>query len=380
MKSAVANRVTHPIADSRSAPVATNTSPSQRPPALPSRLRKPVVTSPQKPSPPSSIQVMANSNGPVNVRSPVTKAAAPLPPPVKSTPPTSPSHYAVPSVMKTSNESSAKRSEYQTPVIARTPRSTVAPPPPSNSSRISQPGAPLSTSSPKLGGRNNASIGNNVISLNIRVEGKSAPPQDLPAWTNNSPNHRKPVIGVAVPERDNGSLDSGSFEQDSLDGSTDFDLSTLINQSEQAVTRVISRLAVPLAAKPEKPHLQDDEDLGLLEAARERLINESRQFVTASKMFVKSVTDSPQTMAVCLSQCVLLVERMSVAVEDVSQRENNRDLPPKVRDVARAFLHTLKAAAEASGMGVSDPSMGRLMGKATALAGVLTILMRSLRP
>ena len=318
----------------------------------------------------------ASSNGPVNVRSPVTKAAAPPPPPVKSTPPSSPSHYAVPSVMKTVNESPAKRSEYQTPVVARAPRSTAAPPPPTNSSRISQPGAPLSTSSPKLGGRNNASIGNNVISLNIRVEGKSPPGQE---WTNNSPNHRKPGGGVAVPERDNGSLDSGSFEQDSLDGSTDFDLSTLISQSEQAVTRVISRLAIPLAAKAEQPHLQD-EDLGQLEAARERLINESRQFVTASKMFVKSVTDSPQTMAVCLSQCVLLVERMGVAVEDVSQRENNRDLPPKVRDVARAFLHTLKAAAEASGMGVSDPSMGRLMGKATALAGVLTILMRSLRP
>lgn len=97
-------------------------------------------------------------------------------------------------------------------------------------------------------------------------------------------------------------------------------------------------------------------------------------------MFVKSVTDTPQNMAVCLSQCVVLVERMGVAVEEVARLEHNRDLPSKVRDVARAFLHTLKAAAEAAGQGVSDPSMGRLMGKATALAGVLTILMRSLRP
>ena len=197
------------------------------------------------------------------------------------------------------------------------------------------------------------------------------------AWTSNSPNHRKPGNGVA--EKDGGSLDSGSFEQDSLDGSTDFDLVSLIGQSEQAVNRVISRLAVPLAGKSER-HLPEDGNASQLEAARERLINESRQFVTASKMFVKSVTDSPQTMAVCLSQCVVLVERMGSAVEDVSQLEQNRDLPPKVRDVARAFLHTLRAAAEASGQGVSDPSMGRLMGKATALAGVLTILMRSLRP
>lgn len=181
-----------------------------------------------------------------------------------------------------------------------------------------------------------------------------------------------------VIDQDSGSLDSGSFEQDSLDGSVDFDLSLLVNQSEMTVNRVISRLAHPIAPRSSNGI---GEDLpGQVEEARERLINESRQFVTASKMFVKSVTDSPQSMAVCLSQCVSLIERMGQAVEEVAQREQNRDLPAKVRDVSRAFLHTLRAASEASGQGVGDPSMGRLMGKATALAGVLTILMRSLRP
>ena len=102
--------------------------------------------------------------------------------------------------------------------------------------------------------------------------------------------------------------------------------------------------------------------------------------MTASKMFVKSVTDSSQTMVTCLAQCVVLIERMTHAVEDVALHEHSRDLPPKVRDVARAFLHTLQSAIDASGQGVNDPSMGRLMGKATALAGVLTVLMRSLRP
>ncbi|KAI9562022.1 hypothetical protein GHT06_012987 [Daphnia sinensis] len=384
-KSVIVNRVARPGVDSRSAPTPASVLPSQRPPALPSRLRKPPVTSsvtsPQKPTPPVIQMATSSINGPSGARTTVTKAAAPPPPPIKSTPPSSPSHYAVPGVMKPLNESPAKHSEYQIPVVSRVPRTTMAPPPPSDSSRVSQPGAPLSTSSPKLGARTNASIGNNVISLNIRVEGKGTPGQDVPTWTNNSPSHRKSGnSGVVLPERDNGSLDSGSFEQDSLDGSTDFDLTTLISQSEQAVSRVISRLAVPPVAKAEQAHLQGDEDLSQIEAARDRLINESRQFVTASKMFVKSVTDSPQTMAICLSQCVVLIERMGIAVGDVSQREQNRDLPPKVRDVARAFLHTLKAAAEASGQGVSDPSMGRLMGKATALAGVLTILMRSLRP
>lgn len=350
--------------------VTTELPPNQRPPALPSRLRKPVMTSPQKATtPPIPIAV----NG--NARHPGTKAAAPLPPPVKLPAPQSPSHYAVPMVVKNSNGSPGKRSEYQTPNVSSGLRPAGVSP--SSASR-SLPGAPLSTSSPKLGARTNASIGNNVISLNIRVDNKNGSESGHSAalvnYPEGSPNHRKP--GRSPPEKDSGSLDSGSFEQDSLDGSTDFDLSVLIGQSEQAVNKVISRLAVPLPAKSGRSGDEGE----LLDAARERLINESRQFVTASKMFVKSVTDSPQAMAVCLSQCVVLVERMGLAVEDVSVLEQNRDLPPKVRDVARAFLHTLRAAAEASGQGVSDPSMGRLMGKATALAGVLTILMRSLRP
>jgi len=231
-------------------------------------------------------------------------------------------------------------------------------------------GAPLSTSSPKMGSRKNSStVGSNVISLNVK--GVSS------AIVNDPLVQRKPAAPLLI-EPDNGSLDSGSFEQDSLDGSVDFDLTVLISQSEKSINHVITRLAVPSA--PANGPRSSEHDDGSAEAIRERLINESRQFVTASKMFVKSVTDSPQNMAVCLSQCISLVERMGQSVEEVAIKEQNRDLPPKVRDVARAFLHTLRAASEASGQGVNDPSMGRLMGKATALAGVLTILMRSLRP
>ena len=177
---------------------------------------------------------------------------------------------------------------------------------------------------------------------------------------------------------DNGSLDSGSFEQDSLDGSTDLDMTVLWTQYEANVNQIISRLSYGPPVRADRVLAHEDREHP--EVPRERLIHESRQFVTASKMFVKSVTDSPQTMATCLAQCVMLIERMTHAVEDVAHREQSRDLPAKVRDVARAFLHTLRAAVDASGQGVNDPSMGRLMGKATALAGVLTILMRSLRP
>ena len=51
----------------------------------------------------------------------------------------------------------------------------------------------------------------------------------------------------------------------------------------------------------------------------------------------------------------------------------------KVQDVADTYLQTLQAASQAIGKDMNDPSMNVLMKKATALAGVLTTLMRSLR-
>ena len=51
----------------------------------------------------------------------------------------------------------------------------------------------------------------------------------------------------------------------------------------------------------------------------------------------------------------------------------------KVQDVAETYLQTLQAASQAIGRDMNDPSMNVLMKKATALAGVLTTLMRSLR-
>ena len=206
-------------------------------------------------------------------------------------------------------------------------------------------------------------------------------------WIANNLQENQPSTSTS---EEGGSLDSGSFEQDSLNGSTELDVTAMCVQYESSVNRFIARLSygsgrlLPEPTAIEQPEtlsssLGDQHQLSR-EGSRERLIHESRQFVTASKMFVKSVTDSPQTMVACLAQCVVLIERMTYAVENVALCEHTRDLPSKVRDVARAFLHTLRSAVDASGQGANDPSMGRLMGKATALAGVLTILMRSLRP
>ena len=49
--------------------------------------------------------------------------------------------------------------------------------------------------------------------------------------------------------------------------------------------------------------------------AKEQLTNESRQFVTASKLFVKSATENERQLVECLNHCVIMIERI-VTIDD----------------------------------------------------------------
>ena len=117
--------------------------------------------------------------------------------------------------------------------------------------------------------------------------------------------------------------------------------------------------------------------------AKEQLTNESRQFVTASKLFVKSATESEGQLVECLNHCVLMIERIGKVAIQVSTHTptpmQTQSLIGKVRDVADTFLQTVVAAGNATGRDMNDPAMNVLMKKATNLASVLTTLMRSLR-
>ena len=117
--------------------------------------------------------------------------------------------------------------------------------------------------------------------------------------------------------------------------------------------------------------------------AKEQLTNESRQFVTASKLFVKSATESEGQLVECLNHCVIMIERIGTVSIDVASHSptplQTQTLIGKVRDVADTFLQTVLAAGNATGRDMNDPSMNILMKRATNLASVLTTLMRSLR-
>jgi hypothetical protein len=52
--------------------------------------------------------------------------------------------------------------------------------------------------------------------------------------------------------------------------------------------------------------------------AKEQLTNDSRQFVTASKLFVKSATENERQLLECLGHCVTLIDRIGSVTNDVA--------------------------------------------------------------
>ncbi|KAG7153741.1 putative Exocyst complex component 5-like 3 [Homarus americanus] len=85
------------------------------------------------------------------------------------------------------------------------------------------------------------------------------------------------------------------------------------------------------------------QDEAKFQEAREALTSESRRFVTASKLFVKSATESEDTLLQCLSTCMKLMLRMvDVAQQVVPLQTHN--VVVKVRDVASTYQSTVRAA------------------------------------
>lgn len=185
-------------------------------------------------------------------------------------------------------------------------------------------------------------------------------------------------------------MDSGSFDQDSLEEAEDIEVmppasrdafrrfSVMVSQSLKSLTDMAAACAE--AQRNGGPATQDE---AKFQEAREALTSESRQFVTASKLFVKSATESEDTLLQCLASCVTLLQRMVDVTQDVVRHTTTplqtQNVVVKVRDVATTYQSTVRAALSAAGRGMDHPSMNTLMTQATNLAGVLTALMRTLR-
>ncbi|XP_042903053.1 FERM and PDZ domain-containing protein 4 isoform X2 [Parasteatoda tepidariorum] len=117
--------------------------------------------------------------------------------------------------------------------------------------------------------------------------------------------------------------------------------------------------------------------------AKDALVNESRQFVTSSKLFVKSAMESSEKMIENMAICVALLNRMTAIGELVVIRSSPGEpvqyLVEKLKEVAVSYFYTVEAAQHAIGTKIDDPKMSVLMQRATTLATALTQLMRTLR-
>lgn len=188
----------------------------------------------------------------------------------------------------------------------------------------------------------------------------------------------------------NDSLDSGSFDQDSLEEMEDVD--AMLPASREAyrhtaavVSDSLKKLNDMIVAcskyEEEGDNVSKEEEQ--FQRAKDSLTSESRQFVTASKLFVKSATESEEVLLSSLSKCVAILQKMidlsQLVVKVTSTPSQTLTVMVKVRDVTNAYLLTVRAALTASGRSMEHPSMNTLMGQATSLAGVLTALMRTLK-
>jgi len=350
---------------------------SEGPPSLPPRLSPVKTPQPPPTSNGSAIDTTVRSKSIVDVNggSPASKKPAI---PSRATKPTLSTSERTPkkTVVKISKEVNGDAGPppqlpQKTLVAGR--KLPLPPPPPKMSNghpRLGTPGAPLRINQPN---------GVAMPRVNGTTNGHSATAAEPELYSNSEFDPDD--------EYDCNSLEGTSVDDDDdmvTNGeSVNGDHAEVFRRAGEVIERVVahidgSRDICNTESKSRSPKVYS--------VAKERLTTESRHFVTASKLFVKSATENGEGRAKlleCLSHCVQMVDRIGQVTRDLSENTDNPsatfELVEKVRDVAETYLLTVRAAGDAIGKKMNDPTMSVLMKRATTLAGVLTTLMRSLR-
>ncbi|KAG8185472.1 hypothetical protein JTE90_019731 [Oedothorax gibbosus] len=183
------------------------------------------------------------------------------------------------------------------------------------------------------------------------------------------------AMGLKLQPVNGGTLENG-FE--SLNGKASF------QTAQQEIADMIENLDLACKARLNECDecLPKPGDTKLVKV-RNTLIYESRQFVTASKLFVKSITESSDKMEEHLTTCIALLDRIfavsELVVMEMSLPSQINSLVDKLKEMAVAYSRTVQAAHCAASGEIPNPNMAGLMHQATALATSLTVLMRTLR-
>lgn len=193
--------------------------------------------------------------------------------------------------------------------------------------------------------------------------------------------------GICLPIKDpnlqtpNGCISvNGHFNGVENKLANDRHISGPFHQAQKDISAMIAHLK-KISQYPSKINIGADGEK--FTAAKDALVNESRQFVTSSKLFVKSAMESSEKMIENMAICVALLNRMTAIGELVVMRSSPGEpvlyLVERLKEVAIAYFYTVEAAQQAIGSRIDHPKMSALMQKATTLATALTSLMRTLR-
>ncbi|XP_042207723.1 myosin light chain kinase, smooth muscle-like [Homarus americanus] len=351
---------------------------SERPPSVPSRLRKPQLSPTTTPT--------NNLPGPHRSR-PSAKLTAPSGPTGGKAPassPTSPrggtrSPQKSPKV--TRKAAGADEPKPRLPVKkGQSPARRVPASPPATTNGIKRPvrNADKNSTASRL-----PRLDNSSVALKNSLNQEVAPLQT--SLLKLSPKN-KTVNGKTPNGTDpHDSLDSGSFDQDSLEEAEDIEVmppasrdafrrfTGVVSQSLKSLTEMAAT-----CTEAQRCGGTATQDEAKFQEAREALTNESRQFVTASKLFVKSATESEDTLLQCLSTCIKLIQRMVDVTQQVVRHTTTplqtQNVVVKVRDVATTYQSTVRAALSAAGRGMGHPSTNTLMTQATNLSALMHTL------
>ncbi|XP_035215953.1 uncharacterized protein LOC118189460 isoform X2 [Stegodyphus dumicola] len=162
--------------------------------------------------------------------------------------------------------------------------------------------------------------------------------------------------------------------------------SAVFHSAQQEIAEMIENLDLACKARLQEcseclPKVKPGDSK--LAKVRDTLIFESRQFVTASKLFVKSITESSDKMEENLTTCLALLDRIfavsELVVMEMTLPSQINSLVEKLKEMAVAYSRTVQAAHSAASGEIPNSNMAGLMHQATSLATSLTLFMRTLR-
>lgn len=148
------------------------------------------------------------------------------------------------------------------------------------------------------------------------------------------------------------------------------DVDHMIHQLTQMMDKRLSRMSDRVAAADMK-------------ALKDSLIQNSRTFVTDSKLLVSSATQSKQKLVhhvnCSIHTLAKIVFKSGQIITILNSRDSLKAFGSKVAEVAKAYTVTVEAASEAAGKPLSDPNMKLLMKRATSLAAILSSFMKTMK-